>query len=444
MKIHAYYGIFGAMKDLIWNEFPESGYDDWKKQVLKELGGKDYSSIVWRNTNGFDVQPYFNEGKKKSELKKPDRWDIYQSISGNTASEINSKMLESLNGGANAIGITTTISSAEMLDEVLKDVHVAFISLHFTNKENPIELVDWIVQYCTAHQIEAKSLRGSCRTIAVADPSSDVMKNLAILSVEHFSLFKVFPVNVAFVHECGGRNAHELAYALATGNEFLHEMTNAGIRIDDVSAMLQFNFSTGSSYFAEIAKYRAFRVLWKTIVEQYHPGFDCSGHCSVHAETSRFLQTTKDHYNNLLRATTQTMSAIIGGANSVEALPVYEQDKSESSISLRIARNIQHLLMEESYLQQAGDVASGSYYIESLTEQLSNAAWDMFLHIEKMGGISEASEWLNEQLDENLAQQRIDLNENQTIVVGVNKYKNKSESVIETDTNALTGFLERE
>ncbi len=432
------------MKDLTWNEFPETGYDEWKALVQKELSGKDYASLVWKNANGFDVQPYFTLSKKNAGVKKPSRWDIYQSIRGEDVKVVNVKLLESLNGGANAIGIGMLIGSSEILHAVLKDVQVAFIAVHFIHPENPVELIHWIIQYCKSQNVETKSLRGSCCAIASTDSSSEVMIEIAKLATQHFSLFKVFPVNVAFVHACGGRNTHELAYALSTGNEFLHHMVSAGLKVDDASAMLQFNFATGSSYFAEIAKYRAFRLLWKTIVDQYKPGFDCSANCSVHAESSRFLQTTKDHYNNLLRATTQTMSAIIGGANSVEALPVYEQDKSESSISLRIARNIQHLLIEESYVELVGDVAAGSYYIETLTAQLSEAAWEMFQYIEKMGGMSKASTWLDEQLRENLAQQRMDLNENQTIFVGVNKYKNKHETVAETDTNALTGFLERE
>jgi methylmalonyl-CoA mutase len=430
---------FAEMKDLNFDEFPESSFEDWKKLVQKELGEKSYDSLTWRNENGFDIQPYYTDSSHCYEISKPAHWDFYQKITGPSSTLINKKSLESLMGGSNALAIGSKVDSKESLKNMLLDVELKYIAIHFTHPDNPAALIDWIIEWCKEKGLDTKTLRGSCCVSGMA--VIDLMKK----SKEYFSLFKVLSVDAVEVHQKGALPVHELAVALAKGNEFLHVGMEAGITVDDTSAMLQFNFVTGTSYFAEIAKYRAFRVLWRTIVEQYKPAFACSTQCVIHASTSSFNQTTKDHYNNLLRATTQCMSAIIGGANSVEVIPSYEQDKSESDRSLRLSRNIQQLLIEESYLQQAGDVAAGSFYIEAMTNGLVDQAWSLFQEIEKLGGISKAANWLDEQLAFTLERRRNEIRTQQKIVVGVNKYQNKKEVLSAApDSNSLTGGIENE
>jgi methylmalonyl-CoA mutase len=187
--------------------------------------------------------------------------------------------------------------------------------------------------------------------------------------------------------------------------------------------MIQFNLAVGGSYFVEIAKFKAFRVLWKTIVEQYHPVHNCSTRCFIHASTSQYLRARVETNNNLLRGTTQAMSAIIGRVNSLEVMPHDENQHSE--FSLRIARNIQHLLIGESYFSESINAAEGSYYITDVTNQLIEKAWELFREIETRGGIEKADHYLQQLVATNAEQWNSDIDAGKRVLVGVNKYINK-------------------
>ena len=432
------------MNNLQFEEFPATSFDQWKKAVMKELGEKGFESIQWNNPNGFAVEPYFSGTQVRSDIDKPETWAIYQEVDGKTASEVNRKALQCLKGGANAIGFAFKIAQEEDLRSLLQGIFVEYISVHFVHPDNDDRTIDWFLTFCDERKLEAAQINGS---IVTASHSGSQFANLPywIKVTSRFPGLRILPVNAILIHECGGQAIHELSFALAMGQELIHQLDHVGVDPALVVQKLQFNFSTGSSYFNEIAKYRAFRLLWKTVLKAYQLDQSERADCYIHAETSRFQQTTKDHYNNLLRATTQCMSAIIGGADDVHVIPSYEANGSSSEISLRLSRNIQHLLMEESYFHQAGDVAKGSYYIEELTAWIVNKAWDLFLEIEKKGGIFKCGAWFNGLVFEALQKQQQAIADGERIVVGVNKYQNRNEKMTASaKDNSLTGFLEKE
>ncbi len=433
------------MKDLTFDEFAPNGYDDWKKLVQKELGTQSYDAIVWKNENGFEVEPYLIDSALSVDIKIPDHCDLCQQVDGSDATTVNQMLLNSLTGGAEAIAIGLKIDSRDLFIRVLQDIRIDFIATHFIHPENSSELVSWLIQYCDENSIDTKTVRGSFAFHSLGEGVAALSPSLLKFATERFSLFKVLTIDATKIHQQGALPVHELAFALATGNELMHQLTSASISVDDASAMLQFNFSVGASYFTEIAKLRAFRNLWATVIREYKPQFECSEQAFIYAVTSSFLQTQKDHHNNLLRATTQTMSAMIGGANSILILPAYHREKSQDEISLRIARNIHHLLVEESYLDQLKDVAAGSFYIDSLASKLQEKSWGIFQQMESKGGILTSSNLLNQLVAESLEKRREDLRSGKKIVVGVNKYQNKNESaVVNAEDESLTGFLEKE
>jgi methylmalonyl-CoA mutase len=431
------------MNNLNFDEFPHADFDQWKKSVMKELGEKSFDSIQWNNPNGFQLEAYFAGTQIHAEIAKPDTWSIYQEVSGKSAQEQNRLALACLQGGANAIGFGLKMTEESQLETLLDGIYIEYISIHFIHPENDDRLIDWYLNYCDRKKLDAHQINGS---ICTSSYSKSQFGNLPfwLKQTARFPGLRILPVQASIIHDCGGEQMHELAFALAMGQELLHQLEKEGVDPVLTNQKLQFNFATGTSYFNEIAKYRAFRLNWKTVLNAYDLQVNDIAECYIHAETSRFQQTTKDHYNNMLRATTQCMSAIIGGADSVNVVPGYENDKSINESSLRLARNVQHLLMEESYFHPAGDVAKGSYYIEELTAWISGKSWEMFQEIEKRGGILQAGAWFNGLVMAALQSQQTLVAEGKRVVIGVNKYQNKQEKMTtEVDESTLTGFMEK-
>jgi len=397
---------------------------------------------VWKNENGFEVEPYYSESQTgSSQLRsKKDVWQICQTIADTDIKTANIKALKALNGGASAIRFKVNIASQNDLSVLLNEIGIAYISTHFTVSSNTeaLQLLQWLAVYCKENAIDTKVLNGSIdNDIVRAIDDIESCKQVIAFAKEHFTSFKVFTVNATNVHNGGGNASQDIAYALSAGNEFLHVATEAGFSVDEVAAMLQFNFATDASYFIEIAKYRVFRNLWAAVLGEYKPSNESSKQAFIHAETSSFLQTTRDVYNNLLRATTQAMSAAIGMVDSIEVVCHDEAYASPSETSLRLARNIQHLLIEESYLTGSEDFASGSHYQEAIAKELTTRSWSLFLDIEKQGGILKASDYLNSLIQQSAAAKKQAVKDGKRIVVGVNKYINKSEADIEGSANRL-------
>lgn len=433
------------MKDLTFDEFPSSSFDDWMQLVRKELGAQEFDSIVWKNENGFEVVPYLTESVFSSELDFPKHQSLCQQVDGDDPVHVNATLLNCLRGGADAISIGLKIDSYDQLKNVLENIQIEIIATHFVHEENEAQLVHWIIQYCDEHQINPKNLRGSCAFKQIGNEKCQMPLETLKEAAKKFSLFKVLTIDAIALHQQGALPVHELAFALAQGNELLNRMTTAGIVIDNASAMVQFNFSMGASYFTEIAKLRVFRSLWSTVVQAYKPEEHCSKQTYIYATTSRFLQTTKDHHTNLLRATTQAMSALIGGADSVQVLPAFHIEQSQDETSLRLARNVHHVLMEESYFNNFKDAANGSYYIQSIEAQLQDVAWKFFQRIETNGGITKSEQLLSDSIHLALDKRRDELKTGKRVVVGVNKYQNKNEpSAVLPAKDTLTGFLEKE
>ena len=182
----------------------------------------------------------------------------------------------------------------------------------------------------------------------------------------------------------------ELAFALSAGHDYLVRLMDAGLTIDEAARKMRFSFSVSSNYFLEIAKLRAARMLWANIVKGYEPEKNCAGKMMIHAETSRWNQSVYDPYVNMLRGTTEAMSAAIGGVHSLEVTPFDRAFEAPTEFAKRIARNVELLLKHESHFDQVVDPAGGSYYIENLTQSIADEAWKLFLEIEEKGGYTEA------------------------------------------------------
>lgn len=428
------------MKNLSLEEFPHSTYDDWKKLALKELREQSYDTLIWQNENGFDLAPYYTQSSTQTPTttNRNEPWSICQTITGKNPEELNKNALTSLMGGVNFIKFHYSFQSYEQLKSALNGVGIAYITIQFDcpSITQVSHTYEWLRQYCEENSIDSNSLRGAILLDAfIALKHIAELKTLVDFARNTFPNFRLFSINTNQIHNSGGNASQDIAFSLSVGNELLHQLTSLEVTPNDAVKLLQFNFATDSSYFVEIAKYRVFRNLWNLIIEKYNAS---KTEVLIHAETSTFLQTTRDYYNNLLRATTQAMSAAIGMVDSIEIIPHDNSYTNASEDSLRLARNVQHLLLDESYLSNQVDLAAGSHYQETLAQELTTVSWDLFLEIEKNGGILLFEKQFRQMVESSKRIKLASLHSGERTVVGVNKYINKNEHDAEGTSNRLT------
>jgi methylmalonyl-CoA mutase len=241
--------------------------------------------------------------------------------------------------------------------------------------------------------------------------------------------FTVITVNGRNFHHAGASIVQELAFSLAAGAEYLTQLTERGLSVDHVAPAMRFNFSVGSDYFMEIAKIRAARQLWASIVKAYGPSSDEISKMSIHTETASWNITVYDPYVNMLRSTTESMSAVLAGVDSHIVKPFDSAFSAPDEFSERIARNQQLLLKEEAYLDKVVDPAAGSYYIENLTASLLEEAWKCFLEVEEKGGYIEAVKtgFIQDTVKKNAEALDLDIATRKITLLGTNQYPNRTE-----------------
>jgi methylmalonyl-CoA mutase len=434
------------MSDLNFDEFNPSTAEQWLQLVQKELGDRPVDSLQWGVEAGVSVGPYQTTAAHDYTTDYVSNTEQYQLISHSDPKEWNRIALDSLMGGTNALGIDCSAFSSELLPTLLKGIEVQYISVHFVNVNDGGKWAAAFAAHCDSKSIDKTQLNGSF-ALSASFLTGEKMTAWYSQTRVLFSRFRILTIDAVCVHEQGGSLVQELSWALAAGHSNLVSLMDSGVAIDEASACMQFNFATGSSYFPQIAKLRAFRWMWKRVVEAYQPVHACSVNTFVHASTSRYLQTAKDKHNNLLRATTQTMSAYVGGANSVSVLPYNAGMQGAEESALRWARNIQQLLLEESYFAQFKSAADGAYYIEELTGQLVQASWKQFQLLDANAlehGLDSAWQQHRAAILSFASEQQELVKEGKRIIVGVNRYVNKTDNAVVDDrAQTLSAPFER-
>jgi methylmalonyl-CoA mutase len=224
----------------------------------------------------------------------------------------------------------------------------------------------------------------------------------------------------------------ELGCALAEGVEILAQLTEHGLTIPEITSSVVFSFSVGANYFFEIAKLRAARTLWARIVESFEPGAAESARMTINARTLHATKTIYDAHNNLLRATTEAMAAVIGGTDALQVEAFDETYRVPDAFSRRLARNTQLILKKEAWLDRVADPGGGSYYLETLTDSLAREAWKLLQAIEAVGGFRNYAE--SGALELEIAKSRADreaaVSSRRRTVVGTNQYPNLQERML--------------
>ncbi len=443
----------------LFTEFPPVPTEKWEEVITADLKGADYErKLVWKTGEGFNVRPYYRAenlegikflGSQAGEFPyvrgthAHNRWRVHQTVSVVCPKEANAEALKILNAGVDSLGfcITSADFSAADLDMLLKDIcipaveitfcgektaHVAELVLAKVEKEG-IAKEDVRIAFCIDPLVKGLSSKGE-----FCSPNGEkcIARIVELIhKTKEYKHVRIVTVAGQTFGNSGSTIVEELAFTLSAGHDYLVRLTDAGLDVDAAARKLRFSFSVSSNYFMEIAKFRAARMLWANIVKGYGPAKNCACKMQIHAETSRWNQTVYDPYVNMLRGTTEAMSATIAGVHSLEVMPFDASFENPTEFSKRIARNVELLLKNESHFDQVVDPAGGSYYVENLTQSIAAEAWKLFLEIEEKGGYTEAYKagLIVERIKASAAAKDKNIATRRQTLLGANQYPNFTE-----------------
>lgn len=437
------------LKEMKNNSFPKVAMEEWVEQAEKALKGKPISKLNTVTYEGITRKPVYtkndiNDHSFKQLIDKSD-WTVSQQLYPSTSfEELNAQLKQELRSGLQSIHFATypsTEPNALVIKEQ-KDIKTIFSEISLNNIPLQIHAGSSATTFINAlidSGMETNNLQGIIGADPVGELAAtgtlnkplkqyyDEMKSNIEWKENNAPYLKTVWIQSNPYHNGGANAVQELAAAMATAVEYLQELMNRGMSIDAASQEIAFTFPVGSDFFMELSKLRAARVLWANIVEAFG-GDDQAQKMTVHATTSMFTKSNLDPYVNMLRTTTEAFSAAIGGADSIN-VDSYQQ--GGDVFSRRIARNTHYILKEESFLDKVVDPAAGSYYVENLTNQLADEAWNLFQKLEKLGGIVEAlrRNFLQDCIAEVKGKRLKDVQNRKKVLVGTNMYANLQEEL---------------
>ncbi len=265
------------------------------------------------------------------------------------------------------------------------------------------------------------------------EPSMRIIADIIEYTSAHMPKFNSISISGYHMQEAGANLVQELAYTLADGREYVRAALARGMNVDDFAGRLSFFFAIGMNFFMEAAKLRAARLLWHRIMSEFQPKNQASLMLRTHCQTSGVSLQEADPYNNVIRTAYEAMSAVLGGTQSLHTNALDEAMALPTEFSARIARNTQLILQHETGVTRVIDPLAGSYYVESLTDQLAREAWALIEEVEAMGGMTKAvaSGMPKLRIEESAAKRQAAIDRGDEVVVGVNKYRLPKEDAIE-------------
>lgn len=383
-------------------------------------GAGFYEKLVWKTGEGFDVMPFYRQEDlerlwsvdsvlplllRGDDDQLPDRrisssWLVRQDIPVTDYAAANGKALSLLMNGIDSIGFIITdpeTVNEENFSLLLQDINPECAEINLIPEGKAREMISLISSIWKKNGSDLSKIKGAVE----ADPLGRLMLNgelcipvnagidyLASLVRDTLVLpaFRSIRVNGLNFRNAGSGPVRELALAISMAVEYLNLLTDRGISPETAAKTLRFSFATGTSFFMEIAKLRAARLLWSVVCEKFGITGKNVSRMEINSVTAISLSNGEDRYKNMLRTQTEAMSAVIGGTDSLTVLPFESPFNRPGEFSERIARNQQLILREEACFDRVIDPSAGSYYIETLTSLVAEKAWDLFLETEKNGG----------------------------------------------------------
>ena len=426
------------MSKLLFDEFGGVSAKAWKQKIQLDLKGADYNkTLIWNSPEGIDVKPFYHaddfEKLPETSATKATSWKICQTIFVSDSEKANQKALEVLNRGADSIKFIIP-SKDVSIETLLKEIDLSSTQIHFELQFLSEEFIKKIITISSRAGIHIHTdiignLAKSGNWYYNLNKDHNILESIIKNSTSNKSFISV---DVSLYQNAGANMVQQLAYALAHANEYLnHINNNVSLRVifeeNSIEKFLTFNVSIGTNYFFEIAKLRALRSLWKILASEYNFNSDCH----IITTPTKRNKTLYDYNTNMLRTTTECMSAILGGANTICNLPYDAIYHKDNEFGERISRNQLLVLKHESYFDKVNNPADGAYYIETITQQMAEKALVLFKDIEANGGfLKQLKEGtIQRKIKESAEKEQELFNNGEDILLGTNKHPNPNDKM---------------
>jgi methylmalonyl-CoA mutase len=462
--------------------------ESWREMAAKELRGKSPDDLTWQTPEGIAVKPLYTaedlEGLKNQDnlpgvepflrgvratMYTNRAWTVRQYAGFSTAEESNRFYRKLLDGGQSGLSVAFDLATHRGYDSdhprVVGDVGKAGVAIDSVEDMKvlfdgiPLDkmsvsmtmngaVLPTLASYIVAAEEQGVSpdkLAGTIQNdilkefmvrntyIYPPSPSMRIVSDIIGYTAENMPKFNSISISGYHMQEAGATCVQELAFTLADGLEYVRTAVDSGLDIDKFAGRLSFFFCMGMNFFMEIAKLRAARLLWARIIRQFDPKDPKSLMLRTHCQTSGVSLTEQDPYNNVIRTAYEAMSAVLGGTQSLHTNSFDEAIALPTEFSAKTARNTQLILAEETGVTKVVDPLAGSYYIESLTNSLAEAAWEIIQEVEGMGGMTKAVEagMPKMQIEAAAARKQARVDRGEEVIVGVNKYQSDDDDPFE-------------
>ena len=453
--------------------------DDWQALAQKELRGGDVDDLVWQTPEGIAIKPLYTaadlEGLEiqgslpgfepflrgvRATMYTNRPWTIRQYAGFSTAEESNDFYRKALAGGQAGLSVAFDLATHRGYDSdhprVVGDVGMAGVAIDSVEDMKmlfdgiPLDkmsvsmtmngaVLPTLASYIVAAEeqgVKRAQLSGTIQNDILKEfmvrntyiyppaPSMRIVSDIIAFTAQEMPKFNSISISGYHMQEAGATAVQELAFTLADGLEYVRTAVNSGLDIDQFAGRLSFFFCMGMNFFMEVAKLRAARLLWARIIREFDAKDPKSLMLRTHCQTSGVSLTEQDPYNNVVRTAYEAMAAVLGGTQSLHTNSFDEAMALPSEFSAKIARNTQLILAEETGVTRVIDPLAGSYYVESLTNSLASAAWDLIQEVEKIGGMTKAVEagMPKMQIEAAAARKQARVDRGEEVIVGVNKY----------------------
>jgi len=457
--------------------------NDWKAAADKEVKGKD---LTWNTPEGIAVKPLYTAEDVTSDPGLPGfapftrgvrasmyagrPWTIRQYAGFSTAEESNAFYKRNLAAGQKGLSVafdlathrgydsdhprvTGDVGKAGVAIDTLEDMKILFdgipldkMSVSMTMNGAVIPILAFFIVAGEEQGVERKLLDGTIQNdilkefmvrntyIYPPEPSMRIISDIFGYTSREMPKFNSISISGYHMQEAGATQVQELAFTIADGAEYVKYGVASGLDIDKFAGRLSFFFAIGMNFFMEVAKLRAARVLWHRVMTQLGAKDERSKMLRTHCQTSGVSLTEQDPYNNVIRTTIEAMASMLGGTQSLHTNALDEAIALPTDFSARIARNTQIIIQEETGMTKVVDPLGGSYYVEALTQQLVDEAWEIIERVQAEGGMAKAvaAGWPKAMIETAAAARQARVDRGDDVIVGVNKYRLANEDLLET------------
>lgn len=445
----------------------------WRQHVEVDLKGAPFEKkLVTRTREGIDVQPLYGagdsipaaDGRRGWRVVRPGErsWEITQRIVAPDPATFNVRLRAALMAGQDAVvlgldDVDGLVWAARDWSKALAGVDFSAVPLHLCGDVHSVSRRRMFLAWACEHGIDLGTLRGGMPAEMPGPRDAaeefgagrrngqsagwDELAAWVNEVAESAPALRTIGVNGRRWHEAGGTAVHELGFALASAVETLRELESRRVSLATAATRLQVTFAIGPRFFTEVAKFRAWRILWAKALTAAGMARHAPA-CFVAAESAARNKSRLDAHTNLLRITTEGLSAVLGGVDALQLAPHDELDGSPSERAVRVARNLHLLLGEEFHLTDTADPAGGSWYAENLTDELARAAWQLFQEIETRGGMTAAltSNWPQAQVRAAATQEERAVAQRRRGIVGTNLFPNPRDRVASPEAGGAARF----